>query len=55
MGSETVRGASVNREMGEKSHCSLFICQLSFVIAGGDPDSLTDVHWGISGAMTNDK
>src|SRR5882672_140027 len=31
------------------------IVHLSFVIAGGYPDSMSDIHWKISEAMTNDK
>jgi hypothetical protein len=41
--------------MDEEIHCSLFTVHLILVIAGEDPDSMTDVHWAISGAMTNDK
>jgi hypothetical protein len=46
---------TVNSEMDEEFHCSLFICHLIWVIAGGYPDSMPNVHWAISGAMTNDK
>jgi hypothetical protein len=46
---------TVNSEMDEEFHCSLFICHLIWVIAGGYPDSMPNVHRAISGAMTNDK
>jgi hypothetical protein len=54
-GTGRYRSLSVNREIGEEFHCSLFICHLILIIAGGNPDSMPNVHWAISGPMTNEQ
>ncbi|HEY9432536.1 MAG TPA: hypothetical protein VI260_13820 [Blastocatellia bacterium] len=46
---------SVNREIDEEFHLSLFICHLILIIAGGDLDSMSNVHRAISGPMTNEQ
>jgi hypothetical protein len=40
---------SVNREIRKEGHFPNVILDLSFVIAGGDPDSITNIHRAISG------
>jgi hypothetical protein len=40
---------SVNREIRKEGHFPYDILDLSFVIAGGDPDSMTNIHRAISG------
>jgi hypothetical protein len=46
---------SVNREIDEEFHLSLFICHLILIIAGGDLDSMSNVHRAISRPMTNEQ
>jgi hypothetical protein len=46
---------SVNREIDEEFHLSLFICHLILVIDGGDLESMPNVHRVISGPMTNEQ
>jgi hypothetical protein len=47
--SGAVLGASVDHEMDEDIHCSLFIFHLSFVIASRSNRSMPNEHWAISG------
>ena len=46
---------SVNRELDEEFHLSLFICHLIPVIDGGDLESMSNVHREISGPMANEQ
>jgi hypothetical protein len=40
---------SVNFEIEGEKHFPFSICDLIFDIAGGDPDSMPNFHWAISG------
>jgi hypothetical protein len=51
----TAPAPSVNREIDEEFHLSLFICHLMLVIVGGKFDSMPNVHWAISGPMNDGK
>jgi hypothetical protein len=46
---------SVNRELDEEFHLSLFICHLIVAISGGDLDPMPNVHRVISRPMTNEQ
>jgi hypothetical protein len=46
---------SVNREIDEEFHLSLFICHLILIIAGGGFESMSNVHRAISVPMTNER
>jgi hypothetical protein len=46
---------SVNREIDEEFHLSLFICHLILVIDGGDLESMPNIHRVISGLRVEDR
>jgi len=55
MNDSSKNASSADFEMNEESHFPFSICDLIFVIAGGNPDSMPSEHWAIYGAMTNIK
>jgi hypothetical protein len=42
-------GRAINREIRKEEHFPYVILDLLFVIAGGDPDLMTNIHRAISG------